>query len=112
MAADRVRNYPEEYFTVSNNRLFCSACREEVATKKSVIELHIKSQKHSRGKSRIASNKKIEADIAQALKQFDSEVHPEGEGMPETTRVYRVKVVTAMLRLVSQFSRLIVLETC
>ena len=49
--ADRVRNYPEESFTVSNNRLFCSACREEVATKQSVIELHIKSQKHSRGKS-------------------------------------------------------------
>ena len=96
--ADRVRNYPEESFTVSNNRLFCSACREEVATKKSVIELHIKSQKHSRGKSRLASNRKIEADIAQELKQFDSEVHPEGERLPETTRVYRVKVVTAMLK--------------
>jgi len=49
---DRFRAYPGEPFTVSNRKLFCSASREELATKKSVIELHLKSVKHSRGKER------------------------------------------------------------
>ena len=32
---DRVKAYPEEHLTVSNNKLiFCSACREEVSVKK------------------------------------------------------------------------------
>ena len=30
---DRVKAYPGENFTVSNSKLFCSACREEVAVK-------------------------------------------------------------------------------
>lgn len=42
---DRVRVYPDELFKVSNNRLFCMACREELATKKSMIDFHIKSVK-------------------------------------------------------------------
>ncbi len=37
---DRVKAYPGENFTVSN-KLFCSACREEVAVKKSVVELYV-----------------------------------------------------------------------
>ena len=32
------------------------------------------------------------------LRSYDSENHPVGENLPETTRIYRVKVVTAMLR--------------
>ena len=46
---DRLKAYAEEKF-VSSNRLFCSACREVVTLNKSVIELHISSQKHKRGK--------------------------------------------------------------
>lgn len=48
---DRVKAYPSEHFTVSyNKKLFCSACREEISLKKSVIECHIGSQKHKKGK--------------------------------------------------------------
>lgn len=96
--ADRVLTYPEECLTVSNKKLFCSACREELATKKSVIESHIKSQKHERGKKRLSMNSQQGYDIAQALKKFDDKFHPEGERLPESTRIYRVKVVTAMLK--------------
>ena len=46
--ADRVRSYPNGPFTVSNRKLFCDVCREELAMKKSVIDLHIKSVKHAR----------------------------------------------------------------
>ena len=96
--ADRAKAYPDEHFTVSNKKLFCSTCREEVATKKSVINAHVKSQKHERGKRRLALNSQRECDIVQALKQFDREFHPEGETLPDSVRVYRVKVVTAMLK--------------
>ena len=33
----------------------------------------------------------------EALRAYDDSVHPVGERLPESTRVYRVNVVTAML---------------
>ena len=95
---DRVRAYPNEPFTVSNKKLFCSACREELATKKSVIDLHLKSVKHDKGKQRLSSNAQKEEDIIQALETFDREHHPEGERLPISVRLYRIKVVRTMLR--------------
>ena len=92
-------SYPNEHFMVNHiNRLFCSACCEELATKKSVIELHIKSLKHKWGKQRLARKGQQEVSIIEALKLFDHECHPAGETLPDTTRVYQVKVVTAMLK--------------
>ena len=75
-----------------NKKLFCSACREPLALKKSVIDLHIASQKHLKAKEKIASREKRERNIAESLKQYDAMVHPVGETLPEETRVYRVKV--------------------
>ena len=40
-------------------------------------------------------NVKRDADIADALRKYDSSVHPR---LPESSRVYRVNVVTAMLK--------------
>ena len=95
-AGERVNAYPNEYFSVSNKNLFCRACREELPTKKSSIESHIKSQKHRNSKKKLAVKNK--EDIVQALAKYDSEFHPVGEGLPSSTRVYRIKVVTAMLK--------------
>ena len=97
-ASERVKAYPNEELTVSNSKLFCRACRDELATKKSSLESHIRSQKHVNRKKKLALKNKEEADIVQALKAFDSEVHPVGNGLPFSTRVYRVKVVSTMLR--------------
>ena len=98
-AADRVNSFPNEYLTLNYNKnLFCSACREPLALKKSVIDYHIASQKHLKGKEKITSREKREHDIAESLKWYDTIVHPVGETLPEETRVYRVKVVTTMLK--------------
>ena len=98
-AADRVKSYPSEYLTVNNNKkLFCSACREPLALKKSIIDHHITSKKHLKGKEKITSREKRERDIAESLKRYDTIVHPAGETLPEETRVYRVKVVSTMLK--------------
>ena len=41
---------------------------------------------------------KEESNILEALHIYDSRVHPVGDGLPDSTRVYRVKVVTTMLK--------------
>ena len=48
--AERVKAFPSEPFSVSSNKLFCTACREQLSLKKSTIALHIKSVKHTQGK--------------------------------------------------------------
>ena len=97
--ADRVRAYPDEQFSVSgNNKLFCLACREELATKKSSIESHTKSQKDISGKKKLAVKKEKELGIVEALQAYDTKAHPVGQSVPMSSRLYRVKVVTAMLR--------------
>ena len=55
-----------------------------------MINLHIKSTKH-------ASGKKKELTIAEALKSYDSSHHTVGESLPDSTRVFRVKVVQSFL---------------
>ena len=82
---------------VSNKKLFCSACREEISTNKSLIKGYIKSRKHATAKKLQLAIKR-DADIAEALHEYDSTVHPVGEGLAESTRIYRVNVVTAMLK--------------
>ena len=95
---DSLKAYPEENFVSSNNRLFCSACREVVVLKKSVIELHISSQKHKHGKEWLGTNVAREKSIYESLKACDVVVHPVGENLPEEVRVRRVKVVQTLLK--------------
>ena len=56
------------------------------------------SQKHKKGKEKLESGEKRERDIYQCLQDYDRRVHPSGETLPESTRVYRVKVVTSLLK--------------
>ena len=96
--SDRVKAYPGENFISSNNKLFCPACREEIALKKSVIELHIASQKHKRSKVRVVQKERQERTICDALKVYDKSIHPVGETLPDSVRIRRVKVVMALLK--------------
>ena len=59
---------------------------------------HVNSAKHATGLKRIASKEKREKSIADLLKKYDDEAHPSGENLAESTRIYRVKVVTAFLK--------------
>ena len=60
--------------------------------------MHIKSKKHERGKNRAEKQNRQELSFIDALKHFDKEHHPVGKTLPATTRVYRVKVITSMLK--------------
>ena len=60
-----------------------------MSTKNSSSESHIKLKKTRNCKTKASAKY---ADIADALREYDSSVHPVGEGLPECTRVYRVNV--------------------
>ena len=53
----------------------------------------------------MASKQRRQLDIAESLKRYD-EVHPSGETLPVSTRVYRVNVVTALLKADVSLSKL------
>ena len=69
-----------------------------LSCKKSSIETHIKTKKHKKGKERLKKKAATEMDIAQALRRFDNEQHPVGETLSESVRVYRVRVLMAILK--------------
>ena len=83
---------------MTTGTLFCSACREQLSVKSQVIKLHIKSVKHQKGKERLKTNEMQQMDISKALQAYSSKHHPVGEKLPESTRIYRVKVVTTFLK--------------
>ncbi len=67
--------------------------------KKSSIEYHIKSQKHISGKKKLALQSKEESTILEALHVYDNRVHPVGDGLPGSTRVYRVKAAVPLSKI-------------
>ena len=83
---------------MSSGKLFCLACREELSTKKNTLELHIKVAKHVKGKEALTSKQTSELSIVKVLKRYDKSAHPVGETLPDSTRVYRVKVVSEFLK--------------
>ena len=79
----RVTEYSKEPFTVASGKLFCQGCREELPLKKSSIEYHIKSNKHTNGKKKLQQRKVNDSDIAQSLKRYNAEVHGRGETLEQ-----------------------------
>ena len=97
--AQRVKDFPNECLAVRNGKLFCCACREELALKKSTVKSHISSgDKHKLAKEKLARKEARECDIVQSLQAFDKEVEPAGSNISMEQRVYHVKVVEHFLR--------------
>ena len=52
--SDRIKDFPDECLKVNfNKQLFCNACREVLSCKKSLLQTHIKTSKHEKGKERL-----------------------------------------------------------
>ena len=101
-----VSEFPNENLTVSNSKLFCRACRKELALKKNVITNHVQSAKHQAGTSRLVLKEAKEKDIAEALIATDQQCHPVGETLPLDHCIYRVKVVKTFIRATVPLSKL------
>ena len=106
MSFQWVKELPNENLTVSNKKLFCNACREEIELKSSVVRNHLRLNKHQLGKNRLVRKNATEKDIAAAFERTQQEEHPRGETLPEEQRVYRVRVVQAFLRTATPLNKL------
>ena len=93
-----VRELSGEMLIDSAGKLFCSACREEISLKLSIVKNHVESAKHSRHKTLVKEKRSREQDIAQAFQMYEQEVHPVGENLPEAHKLWQVKVVTTFLK--------------
>ena len=51
--SQRASEFPSECLVDSVGKLFCKACRENIAIKRSVVQNHIKSKKHVDGKVKL-----------------------------------------------------------
>ena len=49
----RINEFPDQNLIISSEKLFCSACREQLSLKKSIIKNHIRSAKDLDGKFRL-----------------------------------------------------------
>ena len=66
--AQRLKDFPNKCLSVRNGKLFCVACREVIALKKSTIKKHISSgDKHRSAKQKLASKEARERNIVQSL---------------------------------------------
>ena len=70
-AHSKVKEFANEYLIVRNSKLFCSACREEIALKR-VPSLE------SQGTEALENRQAREQNIAKVLKVYDQEVQPKG----------------------------------
>ena len=70
-AVQRAKEFSGEMITVSAGNLFCSACREELSLKLSIIKGHVQSAKHSQRKKQLAEKRSREHDVSQAFKSYE-----------------------------------------
>ena len=96
--SQRVKEFTTEPFTISNGHLFCSACREQLSFKRSILKNHVCSMKHRNSKERLSRKEAREGDIASSLRKYNEQVHQHGETLPEQQQVYRVRVVSTFSR--------------
>ena len=95
----RVKQFPGECLAVRGGKLFCTACREELATKKSTVKAHVSTgDKHLKAKKRLESKAAKERDLREVLQAYDREVQPAGTTVSMDERVYRAKVVEQFLQ--------------
>ena len=94
----RFSEFPDEQLKVSACKLFCTACREEVGLKRSIIQNHVKNTKHMAGKMRLEHKEARERDISEALHRYDKTFNQKGATLPASQCVYRVKVAMAFLK--------------
>lgn len=105
-AKQRINEFPNENLTVSNNKLFCKACREELSLKKNVIANYVCSSKHKACKIKLVSKGAKENDIAYVLKATDGQCHPVGKTLPLDHCIFHVNVVKSFIRAAVSLNKL------
>ena len=92
--SQRAKEYPGEHLVQSGSKLFCQACREDLAVKSSVVKNHVSLNKHQTSKEKLKEKVAKERDIAEALHARDRET----QTLPEEQDVYHARVVMAFMK--------------
>ena len=66
--------------------------------KKRTVSHHITSAKHKAAVAKVIAREKNDSSIVDALQKYEDSNHPKGETLPDATKVFRVKVVSTLLR--------------
>ena len=93
----RVKDYPKQHFAVVSRNLRCNAYSETLSLKKSSIDEHVKSSKHTNGDARIAKDKKQSQSIMDCVKRQDVREHPSGSILPVEFRLFRFEIVECVI---------------
>ena len=94
---DRVAQFPNENLTTRESKLFCSACKERVSTKKSILRNHINSKKHNTGKGKLSKSKLRERSIIEVFQASENK-QVQDSTLPMNERAFRVEVLEDFLK--------------
>ena len=94
---DRVAQFPNENLTIREGKLFCSACKERVSTKKSILKNHIISKKHNTGKGKLSKSKLRERSNFEVFQTSENK-QVQDSTFPMNERALRVEVLEDFLK--------------
>ena len=94
---DRVAQFPNENLTIREGKLFCSACKERVSTKKSILKNHIISKKHNTGKEKLSKSELRERSIIEVFHASENK-QVQDSRTPVNERAFRVEVLEDFLK--------------
>ena len=66
----RVREFTNESLTVSQGHLFCTACRERLSLKRSIIKNHVQCTKHKKALNELPTYLSEAADVDRDFDQL------------------------------------------
>jgi len=95
---DRVKQYPGESLTFEEWQVVLLRLQRRDLNKELCPQATHKVRKVPERKERLKSNEKREMDLVEALQTYSMKHHPVGESLPDATRVYCIKTVTAFLK--------------
>ena len=77
----RVKEFPGEFLTVSSGKLYCEACRTVVAVKKSVVKLHVTSERHKSGEEKCEQQSQRQQCLKESWESYQKRHSLAGRGL-------------------------------
>jgi len=93
---DRVNEFKDQCLTVVSGNLRCDACKETISKKKSSVKKHVAPAKHIKALENIKKSKMKDQNIKDLLAKTSGKA--KGSTLPEDMRLYRYKLVEALLK--------------
>ena len=94
----RACKFTGEHQAASGGKLFVRHVGNASHLKQNVVVNHFKCANHQKSKEKLLENEARERDLAQPIEKHDAQTQRKGETPDADTKVYRVKVVEALMQ--------------